>query len=52
MHEDLENYMDETIEPPDCETEDHGAETARSAADPPIVPVGPPKKPKPKPTKP
>ena len=47
MHEDLENYMDETIEPPDCETEGREVEAEQSAACPPIVPVGPPKKPKP-----
>jgi hypothetical protein len=45
MDEDVENYMDETVEPPDCETQARRSEGEQPAAYTPIVPVGDPTKP-------
>lgn len=41
MDEDVENYINESLEPPDCETEGPGSEAEQPAA---IVPPGDPKK--------
>lgn len=43
MDEDVENYIDETLEPPDCETQARRSEAEQPRT--PIVPVGDPKKP-------
>ena len=45
MDEDMENYINEPLESPDCEPEVRRAEAEQAAASPPIVPVGDPKKP-------